>query len=125
MEHATIVIYNGKVVSRQKETTYVFCTTLDKQKEYYIWVQSYKDGIVKLDPMIGFGIDKLALIVSGCFNKYSNFSAELKKVFLKEKKDLEKIVFKFNDVPMVVTKTNSDSNLIVSEWEKRLITYNL
>ena len=119
MSNVTIVVYDKKIVSRENKVTYVFKTIGGKSNR--IWVHSFKDGVVTLDPMIGFIIDEIANVISGCFNKNSNFPEELSKVFKKEKRHLKRINFEFDDVLMSVTSRNADKNQIVTEWEKKLI----
>ncbi len=97
------------------KTHYIFRTADPKVDT--LWVSSFEDGIVTIDPMCGCALNQFSEIVVGCFAKESNFGDEVIKAFeCDENSTFTGIKFTFNGVTLVVTKENADESIIYEEW---------
>jgi hypothetical protein len=85
---------------------------------FEFWVNSFEDGIATVSPSVGCNISTFAEIVAGCFTNESNFKDEVIKAFDCDEENtiFTGIKFKFNDVPILVTKENADEDKIYEEW---------
>lgn len=82
-----------------------------------LWVSSFENGIATVDPMCGSEITAFSGLIAGCFEEGSNFEAELRKGFdCDSETALTGIQFEFNEVTVLVTKENADTDKIVAEW---------
>lgn len=82
-----------------------------------LWVSSFENGIATVDPMCGSEITAFSGLIAGCFEEGSNFEAELRKGFdCDSETALTGIQFEFNEVTILVTKENADTDKIVAEW---------
>lgn len=82
-----------------------------------LWVSSFENGIATVDPMCGSEITAFSGLIAGCFEESSNFEAELRKGFdCDSETALTGIQFEFNEVTVLVTKENADTDKIVAEW---------
>jgi len=84
-----------------------------------LWVKSYEDGIVTIDPTAGTTITQFAKVLAGCFNEYSNFEFVVKKAFkLPAHTAFTGIRFTFNGATVLVTHENC--NKIYEMWQAEM-----
>lgn len=82
-----------------------------------LWVSSFENGIAIVDPMCGSEITAFSGLIAGCFEEGSNFEAELCEAFdCDSETALTGIQFEFNEVTVLVTKENANTEQIVAEW---------
>lgn len=113
MANATIVYF--KNVCDYDNTSRIFRIVFPKRDT--LWVNSFEDGIVTVDPSAGSDIRDFAEIIAGCFKKDSNFEEEIFKAFdSDENATFRGIKFNFNGVTLVVTKENASKEKIYQEW---------
>ena len=82
-------------------------------------VDSFKDGVVTLNPMFGGDITKLATAVAGCFAEGSNFPKMIWSCF-EENRKVEAIDIEFDFIPIRVTRKNANAQMICDEWKNAL-----
>lgn len=88
---------------------------------YDLRVKSFEDGIATIDVMMGYEISSFLEVIVGCFSERSNFTRELLYAYNCDKDTVLKgIKFKFNDIPILVTKANADVDKIYAEYCAKL-----
>lgn len=98
---ATIIRLNSK------EENY---TCFKVYKGPFIYVNSFEDGIVAVEPWSGAIIDSFAKIIEGCFAPGSNFEKAILKTFnAKPGTEVKGIKVLFNDIH-VCTATKEEHN---------------
>lgn len=108
---ATRVYFDG--IWDYDKTTRVFRTS----GRDTLLVSSFAKGIATVAPMLGSEITTFSRLIAGCFEEDSNFEAELRKSFDCDSETvLTGIQFEFNEVTVLVTKENADTEKIVAEW---------
>lgn len=114
MANTTIVYFDG--IWDYDNATRILRTLAPRTDT--LWVSSFENGIVTIDPMCGSIITNVAEVVAGCFDENSNFASELLKAFdCNENTAFTGIKFDFNEVTVMVTKENADKYKIYAEWQ--------
>ena len=117
MANATILYFDE--IWNYDKTSRIFRTIEPKNDS--LWVTSFKDGVVTVDPTCGTNINTFARIIAGCFDEKSNFATELLKGFdVPDNTPFTSIKFVFNGALVTVTKENADANKIFNEWKPML-----
>lgn len=111
----TTIVYFNKTWECNEKTTYIFRTISPKRD--ILFVTSFKDGIVTIKPGVGGNIQTFSELISGCFNKESNFAEEMSKAFYGNySTSFTAIKFTFNGITVMVTNKNANKNKIYAEW---------
>ncbi len=82
----------------------------------YIHVKDYKDGIALIDPPVGVYKKVFAEFVSGIFHPDSNFSKVVCDALNVPRSSFRGVRFSFKNIEIVVTKENSDADVIYNSW---------
>lgn len=114
MAKTTRVYFEG--IWEPNNTSRIF-RTIGNDSIRTLWVESFEDGIVTVDPVAGCNINTFAEAVAGCFNDDSNFGTEVLRAYdCDENATFTGIKFEFNGVTLIVTKENADADGIYKEW---------
>lgn len=114
MTNTTLVYFDR--IWEHDDTTRIF--RVWDPEEDILWVKSFENGIVTIDPTLGCTINSFAEIVAGCFDEESNFTSELFPAFdCDEDTSFTGIKFEFNGVTLLVTKENADADKIYAEYK--------
>lgn len=98
--------------------TKIFATN---KEDEFIWVNSFENGIVMVEPTLGTSISNYAELIAGCFEEESNFASEIISVFECESNtNFIGIQFVFNGVTILVTKENADKEKICKAYHEGL-----
>lgn len=117
MGNATIVYFDE--IWNCDKTTRIFRTVAPKKDS--LWVSSFENGIVTINPTYGSTITSFAEIIAGCFDESSNFTYELSKAMgYSENTIFTGIKFDFNGITIMVTKENANKDKILANWNSSM-----
>lgn len=94
-------------------------TMVQGQPNVFFKVLKFEEGIAEIDVPSTMDVASFARAVAGCFKPHSNFGKMMKKKF-ESTEHFRAIKFKFNDIPITVTKSNANAEKIIREYFSKL-----